>query len=193
MRDRCRAPKRRRALRSPSREECERVKRRKAPPLGSRLRLTASTGRAHSRARRLPALHRGFLCPRDRNFRVRDKGRRPPSSGSFRRLHRHPCSHSRQIPVVGADGDPGPPGWGVRLSPPAGATSGPIFETSREDAPRWTGRTKDIYLGNIVKIRFATLSPAGEGAERHVFRRGLLSGKEPRRHPKPPIWPRLRP
>ena len=103
--------------------------------------------RALRRRARHSALHGGDFCPRGRNFRARTGGLRPPRSGQLSPpFVRAASSHQRQSPIVGTDGDPGPPGDGVtsparrrgasrcRACPTSAPFSGSIFETSREDA-----------------------------------------------------------
>ena len=69
---------------------------------------------------RLSALHRGFSVPGTVTSVCAAGSSSLPRSGGFRRLRRHPCSHSRQPPVVGADGDPRPPGCGGTFVPARG-------------------------------------------------------------------------
>jgi len=119
------------------------MERREAHPFNSRLAACASL----AKDARPVALHRGDFCPRGRNFRARTGGLRPPRSGQLSPpFVRAASSHSRQSPLVGTDGDPGPPGDGVtsparrrrtsrcRACPISAPFSGSIFETSREDA-----------------------------------------------------------
>jgi hypothetical protein len=66
--------------------------------------------RALRRRARHSALHGGDFRPRGRNFRARTGGLRPPRSGQLSPPFVHAASsHQRQSPVVGTDGDPGPP------------------------------------------------------------------------------------
>ena len=66
--------------------------------------------RALRRRARHSALHGGDFCPRGRNFRARTERIPPPRSGQLSPpFVRATSSHQRQSPVVGTDGDPGPP------------------------------------------------------------------------------------
>jgi hypothetical protein len=63
---------------------------------------------------RLSALHRGDFCPRGRTSGRGRAGMPRPLSGQLSPpFIRAASSHSRQSPIVGTDGDPGPPGSGV--------------------------------------------------------------------------------
>ena len=88
------------------RHETEGVARRPAQP--------SLCARTVSDARRLSARHWRLFCPRDRSFRARTGGLRPPRSGrlspAFVCAAFSPCG---QPHVVGADGYPRPPGGGV--------------------------------------------------------------------------------
>ena len=59
---------------------------------------------------RHPALHRGDFGPRDRASGTRTAGSSPAPARSFRPARPVPSSPCGQPPVVGADGDPTPPG-----------------------------------------------------------------------------------
>ena len=66
--------------------------------------------RPQRRARRLSALRRGDFGPRDRASGTRTAGSSPALSRGFRPARPVPSSPCGQPPVVGADGDPTPPG-----------------------------------------------------------------------------------
>ncbi len=84
-------------------------------PFGERGRLSA----LHPDQLAPSGLICGDFCPRGRNFRARTRAAfGQPDPGSFRRPSSAPRpAHRRQSPVVGTDGDPGPPE--CRLAKPA--------------------------------------------------------------------------
>jgi hypothetical protein len=116
-------------------------------PRGASIQLTPCGVRVLGEGRAPLGAPSRLFCPRGRNFRARTGGLRPPRSGQLSPpFVRAASSHSRRSPLVGTDGDPGPPGDGVtsparrrrtsrcRACPISAPFSGSIFETSREDA-----------------------------------------------------------
>ena len=94
--------------RAPPAREAER---RKAPLRSPRLGpFGLRRARPQRRTRRLSALRRGDFGPRDRASGTRTAGSSPALSRGFRPARPVPSSPCGQPPVVGADGDPTPPG-----------------------------------------------------------------------------------
>ena len=95
------------------------------PPRPALAGPEASAGAPSAEARRLSALHRGDFGPRDRASGTRTADSSPALSRGFRPARPVPSSPCGQPPVVGADGDPTPPGPCLRGTAAGAAVPAP--------------------------------------------------------------------
>jgi hypothetical protein len=130
--------------------------------------------------RRLSALHHGDFGPRDHAKRP-DRSFRPMIPRAFARVRPPASCHRRRPRVVGVDGDPRPPGDGLRGTS-AGAASRSVFETPPE-APSLSGTAEMIQnycsngKGNVA------MSPLCTGRWRCSHPRASMNQRRARQQP----------